>query len=146
MINNVTLIGNLTRDPDLMRTSGNKYVCKFTIAINRAFKNANGEREVDFIPCVVWGSQAENLAKYCTKGDTVGVTGSIKIRNYTDKNGDNRTATEIDCQSISFIKTSKDKQQNQYSNVMEQLNPNTTNFNNNSFSENFNFDDGDLPF
>ena len=74
-MNNVTLVGRLTKDPELRTISTGNTTCSFTVAVSRQFTNANGERETDFINCVIWGKQAENLCKFCTKGSLVGVTG-----------------------------------------------------------------------
>ena len=87
MINNVVLVGRLVRDPELRYTPSNVAVATFTVAVNRRFKNANGEREADFINCVIWRQSAENLANWAKKGALIGVTGSIQVRNYENKEG-----------------------------------------------------------
>ena len=86
-MNKAILIGRLTRDPELRTTPTGRNVCQFSIAVNRNFTNANGEREADFINCVVWDKQAENLAKYQHKGNQIAVEGRIQTRNYDDKDG-----------------------------------------------------------
>ena len=86
-MNKALLIGRLTRDPELRATSTGRNVCQFSIAVNRNFTNANGEREADFINCVVWDKQAENLVKYQKKGNQIAVDGRIQTRNYEDKDG-----------------------------------------------------------
>ena len=78
MINNVVLVGRVVRDPELRYTPQNTAVATFTIAVNRRFKNAQGEREADFINCVIWRQSAENLANWAKKGALIGVTGSIQ--------------------------------------------------------------------
>ena len=87
MINNVVLVGRMTRDADLRYTPSNQAVATFTLAVNRNFKNQAGEREADFINCVIWRQQAENLANWAKKGTLVGVTGRIQTRNYENKKG-----------------------------------------------------------
>ena len=86
-MNKALLIGRLTKDPELRATSTGRNVCQFSIAVNRNFTNANGEREADFINCVVWDKQAENLVKYQKKGNQIAVDGRIQTRNYEDKDG-----------------------------------------------------------
>ena len=86
-MNKVFLIGRLVRDPELRYTGTNIPVATFSIAVNRNFANAAGEREADFINCVVWDKQAENLVKYQKKGNQIAVDGRIQTRNYEDKDG-----------------------------------------------------------
>lgn len=85
MINNVVLVGRLTRDVELRYTPSNQAVATFTLAVNRNFKNQDGEREADFINCVMWRQQAENLANWTKKGALIGVTGRIQTRNYENQ-------------------------------------------------------------
>lgn len=88
MINNTVLVGRLTRDPELKYTPSNQPYVYFTLAVNRNFKNqSTGEREADFISCVIWGSQAEKLAEWCRKGNLIGITGRIQTRNYDGTHG-----------------------------------------------------------
>ena len=100
-------IGNLTKDVELATTASGVSVAKFTIAISRRFTNADGERETDFINCVAWRNQAENLAKYCHKGDKVAVTGTLQVRSYTTDDGSKRTVTEIVADEVEFLQTKK---------------------------------------
>ncbi len=102
-MNNVSLVGRLTKDPELRTVSTGNTTCNFTVAINRQFTNANGERETDFINCVIWGKQAENLAKYCTKGSLVGVSGRIQTRNYDGADGKKVYVTEVAANNITFL-------------------------------------------
>lgn len=95
MINNVTLVGRLTKDPELRYTGQNTAVATFTIAVNRRFKNAAGEREADFINCVIWRQSAENLANWGKKGALIGVVGSIQTRNYENQQGQRVYVTEV---------------------------------------------------
>lgn len=85
MINNVVLIGRLTRDPELRYTPSNVAVATFNLAVNRNFKGANGEREADFINCIMWRKQAENFANWVKKGALVGITGRIQTRSYDNQ-------------------------------------------------------------
>ncbi len=102
-MNKAILIGRLTRDPELRATTSGRSVCQFSIAVNRTFTNANGEREADFINCVVWDKQAENLAKYQKKGNQIAVDGRIQTRNYDDKDGKRVYVTEVLVNSVSFL-------------------------------------------
>jgi len=95
MINNVTLVGRLVRDPELRYTPQSTAVATFTLAINRRFKNAKGEREADFINCVIWRQSAENLSNWGKKGGLIGVTGSIQTRFYENKEGKRVYVTEV---------------------------------------------------
>ena len=102
-MNKALLIGRLTRDPELRTTPTGRNVCQFSIAVSRNFTNANGEREADFINCVVWDKQAENLVKYQKKGNQIAVEGRIQTRNYDDKDGKKVYVTEILASNISFL-------------------------------------------
>ena len=107
MINQVVLVGRMTRNLELRYTSNEKAVGNFTLAINRRFKNQNGEYETDFIDCVIFGKQAETMAQYTKKGDLIGVEGSIQKRAYEDKEGNKRYSTEIMVEKITFLQTNK---------------------------------------
>jgi single-strand DNA-binding protein len=102
-MNKAILIGRLTRDPELRTTPTGRNVCQFSIAVNRTYTAASGEREADFINCVVWDKQAENLAKYQKKGNQIAVDGRIQTRNYDDNNGRRVYVTEVLVNSISFL-------------------------------------------
>ena len=102
-MNKAILIGRLTRDPELRTTPTGRNVCQFSVAVSRTFTNANGEREADFINCVVWDKQAENLVKYQKKGNQIAVDGRIQTRNYEDKDGKRVYVTEILANNISFL-------------------------------------------
>lgn len=102
-MNKAILIGRLTRDPELRTTPTGRNVCQFSVAVSRNFTNANGEREADFINCVVWDKQAENLVKYQKKGNQIAVEGRIQTRNYDDKDGKKVYVTEILASNISFL-------------------------------------------
>lgn len=102
-INKVILIGRLTADPELRRTQSDLPVSSFTVAINRRGKDAGA----DFIDCVAWRSSAEFLAKYFHKGDPVYVSGSIQVRQFKDKNDNNRKAVEVVADEIQFVADKK---------------------------------------
>lgn len=95
MLNNVSLVGRLTKDVELRYTPSNVAVATFTLAVNRTFKNENGEREADFINCVMWRQQAENLANWAKKGALIGITGRIQTRSYDNQQGQRVYVTEV---------------------------------------------------
>lgn len=103
MINNVTLVGRLTKDPDLRFTQNGKGVATFTLAVNRNFTNASGEREADFIQCVLWGKPAETLAKYGKKGLLIGIVGRIQTRNYENQQGQRVYVTEVVAETFQLL-------------------------------------------
>ena len=103
MINNVVLVGRLTKDPELRYTQTGLAVARFTVAVNRAFSNQQGEKEADFINCVAWRKQAENLANFMRKGSQVGVQGRIQTGSYDDKDGKRVYTTEVVADSIQFL-------------------------------------------
>ncbi|HAA8102727.1 TPA_asm: single-stranded DNA-binding protein [Listeria monocytogenes] len=110
MMNRVVLVGRLTKDPELRYTPAGVAVATFTLAVNRTFTNQNGEREADFIQCVVWRKPAENAANFLKKGSMAGVDGRIQTRNYEDKDGKRVFVTEIVAESVQFLDTkNKDK-------------------------------------
>ncbi|MDO5078319.1 single-stranded DNA-binding protein [Streptococcus minor] len=105
MINNVVLVGRMTRDADLRYTPSNQAVATFTLAVNRNFKNQAGEREADFINCVIWRQQAENLANWAKKGTLVGITGRIQTRNYDNQQGQRVYVTEVIAESFQVLES-----------------------------------------
>ncbi len=102
-MNEVILIGNLTGDPELKQTANQIAVATFSIAVDRAFVNQQGEREADFIRIVVWRKQAENCAKYLAKGSKVAVTGRLQSRSYETPEGQKRTMTEVVADDVKFL-------------------------------------------
>lgn len=110
-MNKVILIGNLTKDPELSETSSGVAFCKFGIAVNRPFANADGDRETDFFNITTWRGQAEICAKYLAKGKKVCVIGSIQNRSYEDKDGNKRTATDIVASEIEFLSARSDDEE-----------------------------------
>ena len=114
MINNVVLVGRLTRDPELRYTPSNAAVATFTLAVNRNFKNQAGDREADFINCIMWRQQAENFANWCKKGNLVGITGRIQTRSYDNQQGQRVYVTEVVAESFQTLEK-KDNTANQSS-------------------------------
>ncbi len=109
MINNVTLVGRLTRDPELRYTPQNQAVTTFSLAVNRQFKNANGDREADFINCVIWRQQAENLTNWAKKGALIGITGRIQTRNYENQQGQRVYVTEVVADSFQMLESRQER-------------------------------------
>lgn len=103
MLNRVVLIGRLTKDPELRYTPNGVAVATFTLAVDRSWTNAQGEKEADFIPIVVWRKQAENCANYIGKGSLVAVDGRLQIRTYDGKDGQRRWVTEVVAESVRFL-------------------------------------------
>ena len=101
MINRVVLVGRLTKDPNFMEN--NVAVANFTLAVNRTFKNKNGEQETDFINVVTFRKQAENVNNYLSKGSLVGIDGRIQTRNYENKQGQRVFVTEVVADSVQFL-------------------------------------------
>lgn len=118
MINNVVLVGRMTRDAELRMTQSNTAVASFTLAVNRPFKNQNGEREADFINCVIWRQAAENLANWCKKGALVGITGNIQTRNYENQQGQRVYVTEVLANNFQLLE-SRSQQQSSNNNSMD---------------------------
>ena len=103
MINNVTLVGRLTRDPELKYTTSNVAVATFRLAVNRNFKNQAGDYEADFISCIMWRQQAENFANWLKKGALVGITGRIQTRSYDNQQGQRVYVTEVVAESFQIL-------------------------------------------
>ncbi|MBB5887724.1 single-stranded DNA-binding protein [Lactovum miscens] len=113
MINNVTLVGRLVRDPELKYTASNIANTKVTLAVNRRFKNATGEREADFINLVLWKQNAENFANWMHKGGLVGIVGSIQTRNYENQQGQRVYVTEVLVDHFQSLESRPENQSNQ---------------------------------
>ena len=112
MINNVVLTGRLTRDAELKYTGTGTAVASFTLAVDRAFKSANGEKETDFINVVAWRKTAETLATYTKKGSLIGVQGRIQTRNYENSEGKRIYVTEVVADSFTFLESKKQADSN----------------------------------
>ena len=109
MLNNCTIQGRLTRDPELRYTASNTPVASFTLAVDRSRKNANGEYDTDFIECATFGKTAEFVKNWFSKGMMAIVVGRIQSRNWEDRNGNKRTSIEINANEILFGESKKDK-------------------------------------
>lgn len=115
MMNKVFLVGRITKDPELRTSSNGTPYCFFTVAINR-MPNQNGERQTDFVPCVAWRNQAENLSRFIRKGGLIGVDGSIQVRNQQGTDGVNRQVVEVVCSNITFLESKQQRQDDGYQN------------------------------
>lgn len=113
MINNVVLVGRLTRDPELRTTGSGISVATFTLAVDRQFTNASGQREADFISCVIWRKAAENFCNFTSKGSLVGIQGRIQTRNYDNKDGQRVYVTEVHVDNFSLLE-SRNSAQSEY--------------------------------
>ena len=113
MLNKVVLIGRLTKDPDLRYTQSGIAVAKFTLAVDRGFKNQDGEKQADFIPITVWRGLAENCAKYLAKGRLVAVSGRIQTRSYDGEDGKRRYTWEVVADEVQFLEWGEKKEQEQ---------------------------------
>lgn len=113
MINNVVLVGRLTRDPDLRYTQSGAAVATFNLAVNRNFTNQEGNREADFINCVIWRKPAEILANYARKGTLIGVVGRIQTRNYENQQGQKVYVTEVNCDNFQLLESKAANEQRQ---------------------------------
>ena len=110
-MNRFTGIGRLTKEPELRATASGVSVCRFTIAIDRRFKQ-EGQQQADFIPIVTWRGQADNCAKYLHKGSQVAVIGSIQTGSYDDKNGNKVYTTEVNAEEVQFLSKSNNEAEN----------------------------------
>jgi len=109
MLNHITIMGRLTRDPELRRTGSGVAVASFTVAVDRDFgKNENGEKETDFIDCVAWRQTGEFVSKYFTKGRMAVVSGRLQIRGWTDKDGNKRRTAEVVADNVYFGDSKRD--------------------------------------
>lgn len=120
MINNTVLVGRLTKDVELRYTPSNVAVATFTLAVNRTFKNENGDREADFINCVMWRQQAENLASWAKKGALIGVTGRIQTRSYDNQQGQRVYVTEVVAEQFQLLESKGQGNQTQQRQAQQQ--------------------------
>lgn len=140
MMNSTCLVGRLTKDVDLRYTQSNVAVATFTLAVNRPFKNENGDREADFINCVMWRQQAKNLANWAKKGALIGITGRIQTRSYDNQQGQRVYVTEVVAEQFQLLE-SRNSQGQQGQRSQEQQAP--------DFSRQgalMDISDDDLPF
>ena len=108
MLNHITIMGRLTRDPELRRTGSGIAVTSFTLAVDRDYKSNSGEKETDFIDCVAWRNTGEFVGKYFTKGRMAVVSGKLQIRGWTDKDGNKRRTAEIVADNVYFGDSKRD--------------------------------------
>lgn len=110
MLNNVTLVGRLARDPEIRYSSSGVAVCGFTLAVNRPYRNEDGEQDADFIDIVVFRDQAETCANYLSKGRLVAVEGRLQTRRYETQDGQRRKAVEVVARRVTFLDRRPDSQ------------------------------------
>ena len=109
MLNHITIMGRLTRDPELRRTGSGIAVASFSVAVERDFgKNENGEKETDFIDCIAWNKTGEFVSKYFTKGRMIVVSGRLQVRTWTDKDGNKRRTAEVVADNVYFGDSKRD--------------------------------------
>lgn len=133
-MNKTILMGRLTKDPELTSTSNGISRCSFTVAVDRRFKNADGEREADFIPVVAWRSTAEFVSRYFSKGQRIALVGSIQVRSWDDQqSGQRRYITEVVADEVYFADS---KSSNQSSDNYNYSNNNNNSYSGNNFSNN----------
>ena len=113
MINNCIIIGRITRDPELKKTQSGVSFIRFTLAVNRSFKDDSGETQADFISCIAWRAQAENLAKYMRQGSLIGVEGRIQTGSYETEQG-MRYTTDVVANNITFLESKGNQNNNGY--------------------------------
>ena len=113
MINNTVLVGRLANEVELKYTPSNQAVATFRLAVNRNFKGQDGKREADFINCVIWRQQAENLANWAKKGALIGITGRIQTRSYENQQGQRVYATEVVADNFQLLESRKDREAGQ---------------------------------
>ncbi len=104
-MNRVVLVGRITHDLELRYTNSGVAYLSFSIAINRTYTNQQGEREADFIRCMVWRNQAENMVKYVGKGSLIGVDGRLQSSNYETPQGEKRTSIDVVCENVQFLES-----------------------------------------
>lgn len=145
MINNVTLVGRLTADPNLRYTANGTGVATFTLAVNRNFTNQDGNREADFINCVIWRKSAETLANYARKGTLLGVTGRIQTRNYENQQGQRVYVTEVVAEGFQLLESRSTNERRQNDDTRQKTNDNSSDSDPFSGSS-IDISDDDLPF
>ena len=115
MLNHITIMGRLVRDPELRRTGSGIAVASFRVAVDRDFGGRDGgERETDFIDCVAWRQTGEFVSKYFTKGSMIVVSGRLQMRNWNDKEGNKRTSAEVVAENVYFGESKRSSESNSY--------------------------------
>jgi single-strand DNA-binding protein len=115
MINRTVLVGRITKEPDIKHTQNDIMFCRFVLAVNRSFTNAQGEKEVDFISCTAWRKQAENMGKFVDKGNLLGIDGRIETGSYDNKDGVRIYTTTVIADSVAFLEPKGQKEQERFS-------------------------------
>ena len=149
MINRTVLTGRLSRDPELRKTGSGISVATFTLAVDRHYSNAQGERGADFISCVIWRKAAENFVNFTNKGSLVGIDGRIQTRSYDDKDGKQVYVTEVVVDNFSLLESRKERE-NRSSNNGSQNNYQSDKGDSDPFAgstgDSIDISDDDLPF
>ena len=146
MLNNVSLVGRLTKDAELRYTPSNVAVATFTLAVNRTFKNENGDREADFINCVMWRQQAENLANWAKKGALIGVTGRIQTRSYDNQQGQRVYVTEVVAEQFQLLESRNSQGQQGNQGQRAQTQQQAPDFSRSENTNPLDISDDDFPF
>lgn len=141
MLNRVVLVGRLTKDPEFRTTPNGVSVATFTLAVNRTFTNAQGEREADFINCVTFRKQADNVNRFLSKGSLAGVDGRLQSRSYENQDGKRVFVTEVVCDNVQFLEP-----KNNQSNNQPQQQSGQAQSGNNPFDNGADISDDSLPF
>ena len=142
MINRVVLVGRLTRDPELRYTAGGAAVASFTVAVNRQFTNTQGEREADFINCVIWRKAAENFSNFTNKGSLVGIDGRLQTRSYENQQGTRVYVTEVIVDNFSLLESRSESERR----TANSGNGNSNSSSNNNFNNNNNSNPNQAPY
>ncbi|MEO1816150.1 MAG: single-stranded DNA-binding protein [Acetobacterium sp.] len=147
-MNKVILVGRLTRDPEVKNTTTGKAVATFTLAVDRRFKNKDGQKEADFVPIVVWGKQAEFAGQYLSKGSQIGVSGRLQVRSYDAQDGQRRYVTEVVADEINFLSSSRKDSNAGFQQTSAPRVDNNNNMSVMGLDEDFHLmaDDDDIPF
>lgn len=145
MLNSIVVIGRLTRDPETKSSTGGNTVTTFTVAVDRNFKDKNGNTETDFIPVVAWRGLAETCGRYLSKGKLVAVEGRLQIRTYEANDGSKRTVAEIVANNVRFLSPRENGTENGISGSFGAYN-NATNAITDPLMEEIEPLDGDIPF
>lgn len=120
MMNQTCIIGRLVRDPELKELEDGKKVSNITVAVQRSYKNENGEYEVDFIDCTLWNGIADRTTEYCKKGDLVGVKGRLQTNTYENEDGEKKKITEVIAEKLTFLSSNKEILEKESNNKTEE--------------------------
>lgn len=145
MINRVVLVGRLTRDPELRYTTNGAAVASFTLAVNRQFTNSKGEREADFINCVIWRKAAENFVNFTNKGSLVGIDGRIQTSSYENQQGQRVYRTDVNVDNFSLLESRAESEQRKLDGTNNSNQPSNQHSNSSNKQSNNNQTTGD-PF